>query len=205
MRGCLPLTRDEVLAVAGCMRGACASRNRALFRLGVNTGFRISELLSLTVGDVLLPTGELAERVTVQRGSMKGKRESRTVRLNQRAREALMPWLAELAERGFIHRDDPLFPSLRTKENLGRTQGWRVVHDACRAAGHHGRLGSHTMRKTFANNIYQELLARLAMGEPVDPFRSTSKLLGHKDIKSTDQYLSFREADLDGVLDRAGV
>lgn len=205
MRGCLPLSRDEVAVVSGCMRGPFAVRDRAIFGLGVNTGFRISEILSLTVGDVVEQSGTIADRVTVQRRNMKGKRESRTITLNSHARKAITPWLASLARIGFIHRDDPLFPSQRTGESLGRVQAWRVVHNACRAGGCSGRLGSHTMRKTFANNIYQELLARLAMGEPVDPFRATSKALGHKDIKSTDQYLSFLAADLDGVIERAGV
>jgi integrase len=45
--------------------GRYAARDRALFVTGVKSGFRISELLSLTVGDVY-QHGRIAERVTVQ-------------------------------------------------------------------------------------------------------------------------------------------
>ena len=37
-------------------------------------------------------------------------------------------------------------------------------------------------------------------GEAIDPFRLTSKALGHKNITSTDSYLSFMEADIDDAI-----
>ena len=46
------LDYDEIRRVSGCFNGTYEIRNRALFMLGVSTGGRISELLSLRVGDV---------------------------------------------------------------------------------------------------------------------------------------------------------
>ncbi len=56
------------------------------------------------------------------------------------------------------------------------------------------------MRKTFAAKVYQRLSQRRAAGEPVDPFRLTSKALGHKNLNSTDAYLSFLEEDIDDAI-----
>ena len=52
MKGTRPLDNDEIRRVSGCFTGTFAVRNRGLFMLGVSTGGRISELLSLRVGDV---------------------------------------------------------------------------------------------------------------------------------------------------------
>ena len=52
MKGTRPLTTDEIRRVSHCFDGTFATRNRGLFMLGVSTGGRISELLSLTVGNV---------------------------------------------------------------------------------------------------------------------------------------------------------
>ena len=52
MKGTRPLDNDEIRRVSTCFTGTYAVRNRGLFILGVSTGGRISELLSLRIGDV---------------------------------------------------------------------------------------------------------------------------------------------------------
>ena len=78
MKGCRPLTDAEVAIVAQSFGGTYATRDRALFVLGIKTGFRISELLSLTIGDVY-QHGQVVARVTVKRAHMKRKVEGRTL------------------------------------------------------------------------------------------------------------------------------
>jgi site-specific recombinase XerC len=52
MKGTRPLDNDEIRLVSACFDGTYQVRNRGLFMLGVRTGGRISELLSLMIGDV---------------------------------------------------------------------------------------------------------------------------------------------------------
>ena len=52
MKGTRPLDNNEIRLVSACFTGTFEVRNRGLFMLGVSTGGRISELLSLTIGDV---------------------------------------------------------------------------------------------------------------------------------------------------------
>ena len=52
MKGTRPLNNSEISRVSAAFTGTYEVRNRALFMLGVSTGGRISELLSLRVADV---------------------------------------------------------------------------------------------------------------------------------------------------------
>ena len=52
MKGTRPLDNDEIRLVSACFTGPFEARNLGLFMLGVSTGGRISELLSLTISDV---------------------------------------------------------------------------------------------------------------------------------------------------------
>src|SRR5918994_2914390 len=97
MKGCRPLTEAEVDLVQRSYGGVYADRDKALFLLGVKSGFRISELLSLRVGDVS-QHGRLVDRVTVQRRHMKNQREGRTVLLHPEAKAALATWLLTLRQ-----------------------------------------------------------------------------------------------------------
>jgi integrase len=54
-----------------------------------------------------------------------------------------------------------------------------------------GKLGTHCMRKTFANKVYEKLDGRL---------EKVQQALEHRNINSTAQYLSFREEDIDKAI-----
>lgn len=53
MKGTRPLDNNEIRLVSACFAGMFETRNRGLFMIGVSTGGRISELLSLRVADPL--------------------------------------------------------------------------------------------------------------------------------------------------------
>jgi integrase len=70
MKGCRPLDDQEIALVSRSFGGTYAARDRALFMLGIKTGFRIAELLSLRVGDVW-QHARVVDQVTVQRAHTK--------------------------------------------------------------------------------------------------------------------------------------
>jgi integrase len=76
MKGSRPLSDEEVALVAKSFGGVYAKRNRAMFLVGIRTGFRISEILSLRVGDVQ-QHGKILGAITVQRRHMKGVRPAK--------------------------------------------------------------------------------------------------------------------------------
>ena len=203
MRGCRPLSREEMARMlAACRDGFSGRRTAALFVLGCNTGFRISELLSLNLGDVI-EGGAVVDRVTVKRRNMKGKHDSRAVKLNDAARKAIGEWFLDVRKVGGLTADTPLFCTKGTTR-LGRIAAYVELKRTFRRAGITGKTGTHCMRKSFAAEVYGAFLRKVKAGEEVDPFRMTSKALGHKKITSTDEYLSFNEKQIDDVINGLG-
>lgn len=203
MIGTRPLSQGELERLRDAFAGPYSRRNLTLFILGVNTGFRISELLSLTMADVSTKQGHVFNQITVRRQNTKGKERSRSIMLTPEAKRTIEYWVWQMREDGYTRMDFPLFVS-RRGTRLSRQMAWKVLKDAYRAAGIEGRVGTHSMRKTFANRVYEHFLERMACGEKLDPFRLTSKALGHRRIDSTDAYLSFREEDINRTITRVG-
>jgi integrase len=200
MKGCRPLTEAEVALVRQSFGGRYGRRDQALFLLGVKSGFRISELLSLQVGDVWR-SAQVVTRVTVARRHMKRQTEGRTVLLHPEARAALAAWLADLQAAGLCTATTYVFRSRKGPNRpISRRHALRVLREVYDANELTGPLGTHAMRKTFANHVYRQLCQRRAAGEAIDPFRMTSKALGHRSITSTDGYLSFLEADIEAAI-----
>jgi integrase len=197
MKGWRPLTAEEVKRVSQSFGATYGKRNKALFVLGVRSGFRIFELLSLRVSDVL-QHGNVVEHVTVQRRHMKKKTEGCTVPLHPEARAALSVWLDQLARtlKGTMSPETPVFCSRvrnadDTRWPLTREQAWRLLEEAFAANELTGQLGTHSMRKTFADRMYEKLNRDLV---------KVQRALGHRNINSTVSYLSFREEDIAAAI-----
>ena len=72
MKGMRPITDEEIEKIKDNFSGQYKARDYALFVLGIKSGFRISEILSLTLKDVF-DNGRIQDRIYVQRKNMKGK------------------------------------------------------------------------------------------------------------------------------------
>lgn len=191
MKGCRPLTEAEVAAVMENFHGRYEARDRALFLLGLKSGFRISELLSLRIGDIV-QHGKMVDRVTVARRNMKKKTEGRTVILHPDAKEALAEWLEDLRQAGYMTEGDFVFQSERGRNRaISRVQAWRILDDVFDYCGLTGKLGTHSMRKTFADRVHKLTNENIF---------KTQLALGHKSPASTVSYLSFKQEDIDQAI-----
>jgi integrase len=183
MNGCRPLEDQELNE----LRTELSPRDRALLTLGVRSGFRISELLSLRVSDVT-EHGDVVRHLTVQRRNMKKKVRSRTVPLHEEARSSLR----DLIKSEQLSNDSWLFRSRKGfNRPISRVQAYRAIRQAADARRLSGRIGTHSMRKTFAKAIYERSGRDLMM---------TQKALGHASIDSTVRYLSFDSQALDNAI-----
>lgn len=176
MIGSKPLDEKEIKLMLGEMR---CLRDQCLLVVGVRTGFRISELLSLTVESVM-QYGEIRDSVTVSRSNMKGKINSRTVVLHNEAKAILKEYLSQKR----LQNCDKLFP-------ISRVQAGRIIKGSAKRARVGGKVTSHSCRKTFAKKVYEALDRDLV---------STQKALGHKSINSTVSYLSFDQGEIDNAI-----
>jgi integrase len=197
MKGVRPFTDEEITAIKASFCGRYAARDRALFVVGLRTGFRISELLSLRKKDIYAH-GKVLDRVSVERKHMKKKTQGRTVLLHPEARAALSVWLEQMGKLfGTVTEDTPLFCSRVKGSNgqlrpIARETAWRILKHVCVANELSGRVGCHSWRKAFASKMYEALHKDLV---------KVQRTLGHLNINSTVAYLaSFRNAEIDAAI-----
>jgi integrase len=123
---------------------------------------------------------------------MKRNTEGRTVVVHPKAQAALPAWLAALAAAGALLPSRYLFASRKgVNRPICRETANQILHDAYAVNGLSGQLGTHSLRKTFANHVYDKLGRDLV---------KTQRAMGHKNIHSTVSALSFCEAEIDQAI-----
>ncbi|NOY81934.1 MAG: phage integrase family protein [Kiritimatiellaeota bacterium] len=189
MAGCMPLTAEQIQDVLRHFDGGSeySIRARALFVVGINLGLRISELLSLNLGDAVSAEGEIEESVYIQRRHIKRKRTGRIIPVNFEARQALEDWIPVLNRWGGVLPSTPLFCS-RSLRRLSRFEADKILRPAFAAAQVHGRRGTHVLRKTFARRVYYRGIQLLREGEYIEPMRLLKEALGHGRLETTERY-----------------
>ena len=187
MKGTRPLDNKEIRLVSTCFDGNLFEhRNRGLFMLGVSTGGRISELLSLTVGDVWQNQKPVTD-LLFDRSIVKGGEVSRAVPVNSDGRRAISDLIAWHEEKyKTIAPSRPLFPS-RNKNGsvaMNRQTAHEMLKKAFQAAGLNGKLATHSLRKSFAQRVYEE------SGD----IYLVQELLGHRNVSTTQKYIGVNYA-----------
>ncbi len=151
---------DEPLAV----------RDRALLEFAYATGVRVSELVGLTLQDILYEDG-------LARVMGKGAKE-RIVPVGRRALGAVALYAREI--RPSLDRGSGrgvLFLNARGTP-LSRVGAWTVIKRAARQAGITKRVTPHTLRHTFATHLL----------EGGADLRAVQEMLGHADLSTTQLY-----------------
>lgn len=198
MRGCRPLTDEEVMQIfeAFDTKTIFGKRNQAIFAIGIETGYRIGELLKLKVKDVW-KNNIVVKHITLQQTKSKNI-EYRKKRLSG-SRDLIRDWLKELCTWLEIEKPHPdlyLFQSYKGANKPIRYNQIRVaMFDAATKAGiaeSNGTLSTHSMRKTYAHRIYAYYEKQYHEHKTAqNPLVLTQLALGHKNINNTLKYLSF--------------
>ncbi len=188
MKGTRPLDNTEILKISELFAGIFAVRNRSLFMLGVSVGGRISELLALKVNDVW-QNGTPVKDLLFDRNIVKGGEVSRAVPVNVDGREAienLIAWHIELYKE--VDPNRPLFPSRKGQGSKAMTRiaAHNVLKDAFEAAGLNGKLGTHSLRKSYAQRLYEQ----------TNDIYAVQEMLGHKSVVTTQRYLGVNYASV---------
>ena len=197
MKGTRPLDNDEIRRVAAAFTGTFATRNRGLFMLGVSTGGRISELLSLRIGDVY-QNGQPVTDLLFDKAIVKGGETSRAIPVNVDGRgaiDALVSWHRE--KYGNTASTRPLFPSRNGQglQPMSRRTAHNVLKDAFVSAGLNGHLATHSLRKSFAQRLYDRTGDIFAVQE----------MLGHKSVATTQKYLGVNYANIKEAVEEMAV
>ena len=197
MKGTRPLDNNEIRRVSTCFTGIYETRNRGLFMLGVSTGGRISELLSLTIGDVWQNRAAVTD-LLFEKSIVKGGEVSRAIPVNKDGKlaiENLITWHRE--QYNTTHKCRPLFPSRNGQgtQHMSRRTAHDVLKTAFEAAGLNGHLATHSLRKSFAQRLYDRTGDIFAVQE----------MLGHKNVATTQKYLGVNYASVRDALEEMAV
>ena len=188
MKGTRPLDNAEIRKVSAAFGGTFAVRNRSLFMLGVSVGGRISELLALKVGDVW-QNNKPVKDLLFDRNIVKGGEVSRAVPVNVdgiQAIEDLVAWHLDLY--GNIEATRPLFLSRKGggTQAMTRISAHRALKPAFEAAGLNGKLSTHSLRKSYAQRLYEQ----------TNDIYAVQEMLGHKSVVTTQRYLGVNYASV---------
>jgi integrase len=156
-------------------------RNYCLFVLGINIGRRISDMLSLRIGDFLdVKLGKIKDSIRLKEGKTN---KYVTVFLNDNVKEAINEYLLSSYSTGY-NSDDYLFKS-RQGDNrpITRNMADKIIKDMGNELGL-GNLGTHSMRKTFGYQIIQN-------NKDNDPYimATLSEMFNHSSEKITRRYI----------------
>lgn len=122
-------------------------RDLILFKIGINSGLRISDLTTLRIEDV---KGQEHAKVK-ERKTGKWNKLVISPKLQKMIREYIKTQLDD-RDAGW------LFPSRKTKDgkenHISTKQGYRVIKDSADRIGYKAPLGTHTLRKTYGYHLY---------------------------------------------------
>ncbi len=160
-------------------------RNHLLFTLGINSGLRISDLLKLKLGDVLLgEKGNTKDFITL-RENKTGK--AKQFPINDVSKKAIKMYLAPLES---VDLNQFVFKSRKGEnKSISRVHAWEILNKAAVEIGVNEKIGTHSLRKTFGYHAYKK---------GVD-LSLLQQIFNHSAPSVTKRYIGITQDDIDQV------
>ena len=151
-----------------------SDRNYFLFVLGINVGFRISDLLNLPISSLTGTHISITEKKT-------GK--SKRFFINPQLRIEIDEYIKGKSAEEF------LFPSRKGNRPITKIQAYNILNEAGTAAGLES-IGTHTLRKTFGYWHYKQFKDVAVL----------QKLFNHSSPSVTLRYIGIDQDEIDSTL-----
>ncbi len=126
-------------------------RDLLFFVLGVNTGIRVHDLLSLKVKDIT--DGDEIKEFLFIKDLKSGEKKAHYI--NNQVKTVLHHYLA-IRE---FKEDEYLFKSKKNDLPITRQQAYRIINQVAKEVGVSGKIGTHTLRKTFGYHAFRKGIA----------------------------------------------
>jgi integrase/recombinase XerD len=162
-----------------------AKRDRAILELLYASGMRVSELVSLDVGDVDI-------KGTSVRCFGKGHKE-RMIPIYQQAAQSVGDYLKETRPHLLRHDEERALFLNRRGDRLTRQGLWQILKGYAKDAGLTVEITPHTLRHSFATHM-------LNGGADL---RSVQELLGHANISTTQVYTHLTTEHVRSVYEKS--
>ncbi|MEK7852085.1 MAG: site-specific tyrosine recombinase XerD [Deltaproteobacteria bacterium] len=165
----ISLEMVDILLSAPDTKKPLGLRDKAMLEVLYATGLRVSELVSLKVGDVNLDVGYL---MAFGKGS-----KERVVPMGESAQQWVKNYISDGRPKLYKGQSEYLFIN-RSGKALTRQGFWKIIKSYAKKAKITASITPHTLRHSFATH----LLERGA------DLRSVQMMLGHADISTTQIY-----------------
>jgi integrase len=159
-------------------------RDYLMFVLGINTGLRISDLLQLTWGDVLDDKGRIRQSLILKERKTGKERKLTLCRNAQKALQEVLDTKQNILEGDYIFRSQK-----GNNRPIGRVHAWYILNQAAQTVGIKGRIGTHTLRKTFGYHAYRQGIDITLL----------QQLFNHSSPSVTLRYIGITQDDIDHV------
>jgi integrase/recombinase XerD len=177
------LTAKEIATLTDVLGN---NRDRAMFAVGIYTGLRISEIISLKYNQVFTADGGVRNILKVKRQKKKTTVYS-DIPMHTKLKKALGTYRDEAKQGG----KDWLFPSAEsTTGHLGRAQAHNIFYAAFDAINLQD-ASTHSMRRTFLTN----------MSRAGVPIRTIQEMSGHASLSELYTYLEVDPEDKRRAID----
>lgn len=140
------------------------SKYGLMFKFGLNTGLRISDILPLKVKDVVYENLKFHDYLVLN--EKKTKKEKK-IKINNALRKAIIEYLKD----NNLSYEEYLFPS-KKGTYIGRIQAYRVLKDAAELVGIEN-FGTHSLRKTWGYWTYK--MSKYNIGLIMETFNHSSQ------------------------------
>ena len=163
-----------------------AKRNKMLFLIGVNVGLRASDLMQLRWSYFYKDDMTFKGFYVLQ--PKKTKKTGKFVKIffNQTVKKAIENYVSDYPVENL---DSYLFKSRKGDNPITERGLWKIIVDVAADAGIEKNVGSHSLRKTWARNIYdnaQDKSEALVM---------LQECLRHSDSLTTLRYISIMDEE----------
>lgn len=172
------LSADEISRLF--TEGLKTARDRALFGVCLYTGTRIAEACSLHTKDVYSIDGSIRPRVTIRKGTTKGKIETRSVPVN--------PELKGLLE-AYSSPKVYLFPGRHGRGHIHPDSADKILRTALIELRIEG-ASTHSFRRTCLTKMHRSSV----------PLKVIQKISGHKTLSALQKYLEVLDEDLESAV-----
>ncbi len=162
-----------------------AKRDRAMMELMYAGGMRVSELVSMNIGDMDIGEG-------FARCFGKGSKERR-IPIHEKAIKAVAEYLEQARPQLLRNKDKEALFLNRRGERLTRQGLWLILKAYVKASGIKADVTPHTLRHSFATHM-------LRGGADL---RAVQELLGHANITSTQIYTHLTSEHVHQAYERA--
>lgn len=161
-------------------RGLKTARDRALFGVCLYTGSRIAEACSLHTKDVYAIDGSVRPRVTIRKGTTKGKVETRSIPVNQQLRVLL---------ENYSSAKIYLFPGRHGRGHIHPDSADKILRAAFIELKIEG-ASTHSFRRTCLTQMHRSGV----------PLKVIQKISGHKTLAALQRYLEVLDEDVEAAV-----